>query len=64
MVEQNQIQRLCEEMIKAEDDREVHRLCTELHTMIHEHIEALRRQVFKIPAAPGSFVIEKDKKAA
>jgi hypothetical protein len=61
VVEENQIKRLCEQ-ITAKDEAEVRRICAQLHDAIHEHIEALRQQVFNIQAVPGSFVIEKDRK--
>ena len=51
-------------MVTAKDEAEIRRICAQLHDAIHEHIEALRQQVFNIPAVPGSFVIKKDKKTA
>ena len=57
------IKRLCEELGRSNDEREVRRLCAELHVAIHQHIEVLRQQVFNIQVVPGSFVTEKEKKA-
>jgi hypothetical protein len=51
-------------MVTAKDEAEVRRICAQLRDAMEVHVEALRQQVFNIPAVPGSFVIEKDKKTA